>query len=1351
MLGVTSQLSVDDADLNVFSDGTFGSFGTGQSYNPLSPLFGGRLVVTTEDGLAYQIDGSTGDINLVGDANGNTLTFTDDAITSSTGEKVTFERDAQGRIIAVIDPNEARVEYAYDASGDLTSVKDREGNATTFIYNEPSRDHFLTEIRDPLGRTGIRSEYDDAGRLVKTFDANGEVIQFIHDPDNFTETIVDQLGNRTVFEYDEFGNVVAEVDAAGGITRRTYEDPNNPTLESSITDALGNTTTFEYDDFGQLTSTTDPLGNVTVSTHQRFTFEPSLGNLYSGLIGTKPFSRETSSIDASGNTTVSNYDSRGNLLSTTNPDGTQTRVSSDGSGNLIDLSIGSDSLQFDYNSAGNVVSQKDAAGTERLFTYDEVGNRLTETVVFTTVLGPSTIVTTNEYDKNGRITRAKTEQDGVLLTQSSTEYNSVGNPTSQTDGNGVITRFEYDNRGLLTRTIFPDGTPADDSDNPTTEIQYDAAGNIVAQIDELRRVTRFQYDSVGRQTFTILPDDTPTNPDDNPRIETVYDLAGRIVAETDSLGNTTRFEYDSSGNQVATIFADNTPDESDDNPRVIDAYDELGRRISTTDPLGVVTEFDYSAGGFLTETKFADGTSTSNQLDDEQQFVGRTDQNGFTTGYEYDELGRLAAVIETVAGVDQRTEYQYDELGNLIQQIDANGNSTAFEYDGLGRRIATILPLLQRSTTAYDLSSNVVSSTDFNGRTTTYEYDPRNRLTLKTLPSGDSVEYSYTATGARSTVVDSRGTTSYVYDELDRLISKTDPDGSAIGYAYDAGGNRISVTSTIDSTSHTTSYTFNALNQIQTVTDHNADTTSYVYDQAGRLVRTAFANGLAELRQYNDLGRLTSIDTRNVNTDAILAEFQYEYNNVGDRTSVSELDGRRVEYVYDVLNRLTEEAIFNSSSTTADQTISYTYDPVGNRLERNDSSNGVTNYSYNANDLLTNETSSGSTATAYTYDANGNTLSKDSDGRGVVYEWDAENRLVGVDADGDGSNDVSYEYDVDGIRVSRTEGGEKTNFLIDSNRPYAQVLEEFTAGGVIQVSYVHGLDLISQNRLATSGKSFYHVDGLGSTKLLTNASGIVTDSYIYDAFGQLIGQVGSTGNVYLFAGEQRDLSTGLDYLRARYLDTSVGRFVSADPFEGSLGDPFSLHNYQYAHANPVVNIDPTGQFSILGVAAGFATNTLSSFRFDSIKLAQAGFTLAVIKSVIEPGIKFRYQGALAISENLDVGFETYSFGNQLIASGADLISLGNNSLGLARSLIGFSRVILAPPPVIRRTFGISVSNSVAFTQINTLQGTTRTVLRTATKLRFSSQVVRADIVQVGRQIGQLSASLSRVIRSVIGS
>ncbi|MBP0011483.1 RHS repeat-associated core domain-containing protein, partial [Roseofilum sp. Belize Diploria] len=143
--------------------------------------------------------------------------------------------------------------------------------------------------------------------------------------------------------------------------------------------------------------------------------------------------------------------------------------------------------------------------------------------------------------------------------------------------------------------------------------------------------------------------------------------------------------------------------------------------------------------------------------------------------------------------------------------------------------------------------------------------------------------------------------------------------------------------------------------------------------------------------------------------------------------------------------------------------------------------------------------------------------------------------------------------------------------------PYAQVLEEYDALGNLQAAYTYGEDLIS--RVEGGETSFYHIDGLGSTRLLTDAFGGVSESYNYDAYGNLIAGDGSD-NPYLFAGEQRDVETGLDYLRARYYDPTLGRFISRDAYQGSLDDPMSQHKYQYAHANPVVNTDPSGYITL---------------------------------------------------------------------------------------------------------------------------------------------------------------------------
>jgi RHS repeat-associated protein len=1208
--GVYNSLSAQKFQLRVTQEGEALDYATGLPFNPASQLFGGTFTLTTPEGIQYIIDGDSGDLRSVADRNGNTLSFSDQGISSSAGTGITFERDARGRITAVVDPLGQKVRYEYDALGDLVAVTDREGHRTQFIYAEPSRPHFLTEIRDPLGRSGIRSEYDDLGRLIKMIDADGQAVELVHDPDTFTQTVRDQLGNPTTYQYDRLGNIITEIDAHGGVTHRTYDDSNNPTLETTHTVVLADgtelTTAFSYDSRGNKLIEADPLSNITQFTYDGF------GNV---LTTTDPL----------GNTSTNAYDSSGNLLSTTDPSGRTTSFTYDPAGNPLQLAVGDSGTTFQYDSAGNVTRQKDAEGTVRTFTYDANGNQLTETLVIATSSGPSTVVISNEYDAVGRITRTSTAQDGVILSSSGTRYDAVGNRIEQIDALGRLTKFIYDDRGLLTESILPDDTPGDDTDNLRTRTEYDAAGRVTAEVDELGRKTKYVYDAVGRRTETILPDETPADDADNPRTRTEYDLSGRVTAEIDPRGNRTRFEYDAAGNQTVTILPDETPDDDTDNPRIISAYNVAGQRTSTTDPLGRTTTFVYSAGGLLTETRLADGTSTTSGFDSQSRLTSRTDQNGNTTEYEYDTLGRMTAVVHTVETRKLRTEYEYDQMGNLTVQRDALGRETRYEYDGLGRRTKTILPdgtpqdLSDNLTnaTAYDAVGNVTSTTDFNGDTVAYEYDTLDRLVKKDFPTGPDVTFTYTATGQRETVTDGRGTTSYEYDAQDRLTKRIDPDGAAIGYSYDAAGNRTTVTTTLPTNDpRTTHYTFDAQNRLETVTDPESGLTTYFYDAAGQLLRTELPNNTYETREYDQLGRLLAVESFGPG-DVILAGFEYALDAAGNRTRITEesSDGYRVvHYAYDELYRLISEAMYEDvvdpallAAETVDRTITYAYDDVGNRLERSDSAEGVTAYDYDEMDRLLDETltelAGDVVNQTYGYDNNGNTLSKiternDSITDEVFYDWNFENYLTAADTDGDGTTDVVYEYDADGIRVSKSvnpEGAaEETRFLIDANRPYAQVLEEYTPGGIIKVSYVHGHDLVSQNRHGDSGKSFYHVDGLGSTKALSGTSGSLTDLYRYDAYGRIVEQSGSTPNLYLYAGEQRDPALGLDYLRARFLDTSHGSFISRDEFEGALPFPNSLHKYGYGFSSPANYVDPTGRTSLASVGVQVAVySTLS--------------------------------------------------------------------------------------------------------------------------------------------------------------
>ena len=239
-------------------------------------------------------------------------------------------------------------------------------------------------------------------------------------------------------------------------------------------------------------------------------------------------------------------------------------------------------------------------------------------------------------------------------------------------------------------------------------------------------------------------------------------------------------------------------------------------------------------------------------------------------------------------------------------------------------------------------------------------------------------------------------------------------------------------------------------------------------------------------------------------------------------------------------------------------------------------------------------------------------------GETTTYTWDDRNRLVSsTTADGDV---VSYEYDDENIRVSSTVNGTKTTYLVDSNRPYAQVLEEYEDES-LKVRYVQGLDLISIER--DGEVSVYLVDGLGSTRTLTDLDGEVVATYTYDAFGELLGSTGEVENDYLFAGEQFDGELGQYYLRQRFYDAGVGRFTRRDSWEGRIGEPVTLHKYLYGNGNPVNFTDPSGLFAI--------TEQLSSFEVGSI-LAGIGAVGIVVTNDPPPPVPFPFPGGGSIPD-----------------------------------------------------------------------------------------------------------------------
>lgn len=133
---------------------------------------------------------------------------------------------------------------------------------------------------------------------------------------------------------------------------------------------------------------------------------------------------------------------------------------------------------------------------------------------------------------------------------------------------------------------------------------------------------------------------------------------------------------------------------------------------------------------------------------------------------------------------------------------------------------------------------------------------------------------------------------------------------------------------------------------------------------------------------------------------------------------------------------------------------------------------------------------------------------------------------------------------------------------------------------------------------------------------MANESGVVTDTYSYDAFGNLLKSTGSTKNCYRYCGEQFDETTGLYYLRARYMDTSTGRFISQDSYAGSISDPVSLHKYLYANANPVTYTDPSGYYSLEDVEVGTAGETILNVSYQMANQSAMRIGMAILAAVV---------------------------------------------------------------------------------------------------------------------------------------
>jgi len=202
----------------------------------------------------------------------------------------------------------------------------------------------------------------------------------------------------------------------------------------------------------------------------------------------------------------------------------------------------------------------------------------------------------------------------------------------------------------------------------------------------------------------------------------------------------------------------------------------------------------------------------------------------------------------------------------------------------------------------------------------------------------------------------------------------------------------------------------------------------------------------------------------------------------------------------------------------------------------------------------------------FTYDENGNLISKTDAAGTTTYTYDARNRLIAVNGPG---VTATFTYDVLGRRNSKTVNGVASRYLNDG----ADIVQE-VGGGAVGATYLRGLNVDEPFVRQSSEPEFYHTDALGSVLALSNSSGVTATSYTYEPFGKNSSSGAST-NPFQFTGREND-GTGLYYYRARYYNPQLGRFLNEDPLRFGGGD---VNLFAYVNNNPINLTDPSGLLS----------------------------------------------------------------------------------------------------------------------------------------------------------------------------
>ena len=911
-----------------------------------------------------------------GDANGVQVSFIYEAgedgkptgVADKSGSQVLwYEYNGQGRISAVHDASERRVEYeytsdkltkvidvlgyethyAYDGAGRLVSKTDPEGHITTISYNkygyvvsvtdEKGEGNFFDYAYDAGKKENYASVRHSSGKIKEVWfnrygkrirtDINGTTVERIT-YDGRNKTIKDAKGNKTFREYDEWESLIKEIYADGSWVSYTYE-PKYHNLIKKV-DERCVVTEYSYDSAGNLVRQVETSGTPDERVTE-FTYDADSNRLTEKNLG------DASTPEA---TTTMAYDEFGNRVSVTDTEGNLTT--------------------FTYDIMGNVLTKTDAKGKIWTYAYNAKG-------WLTSSTDPLENVTTYVYDGLGNIVK-EIDAEGREKTFA---YDENGNLIRSVDTGGNVTLYEYDSDGNLVKKT--------DSEGKSVSYTYDAFGRLAKTIDGNGNQTQFEYDlSSGCSSCSTGGSEWQASRIIFPTFvkEYTYDLRGRKIQEKEILSETesyvSEFAYDEVGNLISS-----TDKES---KTTTHSYDNLNRLISTTDPLGNTTEYTYDDRNNLLTLKDADENITQFEYDRNNRTIRETRPLGQVKVSQYDAVGNVAAILDAKG---QRIEYGYNDAGRQIEiqyfsteDYSIPVKTVTFSYDKIGNLISYNDSVTSAHYVYDDAYRKLSETVDYGGFQLGYSYSYYKNGTKKTFTGPDGITYSYTYDNnnqLKTVNIPNKGYItydSYIWKRPERISY---PGGTTREYAYDPlmRLKQIQAKGPDQNPIQIYVYEYDAMNNIISKRTEHGDYT-YGYDDLYRLTKANAPHRSSETFTYDSVGnRLTSADVSgswsyNANNELLSyneTSFDYDANgNTIRKTVGNDPAGAEItNYIYNIQGRLIR--VENGNGFVI---ASYYYDPFERRLWKEVS--GIrTCFAYADEGLIAEVDAAGSVGKMYGY------------------------------------------------------------------------------------------------------------------------------------------------------------------------------------------------------------------------------------------------------------------------------------------------------------------------------------------------------------------------------------------------